>query len=170
MDPLEAIVVLTRWVHLIATVIWVGGNLFFLFVLRPALRSARGAPPELGRLVGTRFKEAVDLSMWVLVITGGGLIYDRLTDRVEMPYLVTLTAKLALSTIMFLVAMSLGRRGVRRQSSPLEGSWTEIIPGWVVRAFTILRLRWAAVASPTNVLAVLGPVIVFLGVMLRVIA
>ena len=170
MDPLEATVVLTRWVHLIATVIWVGGNLFFLFVLRPVLRSAGGVPPELGRLVGTRFKEAIDLSMWALIITGGVLIYDRLTDRVEMPYLVTLTAKLALSTVMFLVAMSLGRRGVRRQSSPLEGSWTEIIPGWVLRAFTILRLRWAAVASPTNVLAVLGPVIVFLGVMLRVIA
>ncbi|MDP7619038.1 MAG: hypothetical protein QF652_02155 [Dehalococcoidia bacterium] len=170
MDPLETTVILTRWVHLVATVVWVGGNLFFLFVLRPALRSARDAPPELSRLVGTRFKEAVDLSMWVLVITGGVLIYDRLTDRIEAPYLVTLTVKLTLSTVMFLVAMSLGRQGGRRQSSPLEGSWTEIIPAWVERAFMTLRLGWAAVASPTNVLAVLGPVIVFLGVMLRVIA
>ena len=170
MDPLEATVVLTRWVHLIATVTWVGGNLFFLFVLRPALRSTAGTPPELGRAIGTRFKEAVDLSMWVLVITGGVLIYDRLTQQVEMPYLVALAAKLFLSGVMFLVAVSLGRRGSRRRSSPLEGTWTEILPRRAVAAFMALRLRWAAVASPTNLLVVLGPVLVFLGVLLRMLA
>ena len=170
MDPLEATVALNRWAHLIATVVWVGGNLFFLFVLRPALRAVDGAPAELGRLVGTRFKEAVDLSMWVLIITGGVLIYDRLTDRVEMPYLVALAAKLFLSGVMFLVAVSLGRRGARRASSPLEGAWTEILPRPIVPLFTSLRRRWAAAASPTNLLAVLGPLIVLLGVLLRTLA
>jgi uncharacterized membrane protein len=170
MTPLEVTVALTRWVHVIATVTWVGGNLFFLFVLRPALRSTQGSPLELGRAIGLRFKEAVDLSMWILVITGGVLIYDRLTDRVEMPYLVTLATKLALSSLMFLIALSLGRRGRRRQSSPLDGTWTEILPSWSVTAFTALRLRWTAVASPTNLLAMLGPVIIFLGVLLRMLA
>ena len=170
MDPLEATVALTRWAHLIATVIWVGGNLFFLFVLRPALRGIDGVPAELGRLVGARFKEAVDLSMWVLIITGGVLIYDRLTDRVEMPYLVALGTKLFLSGVMFLVAVSLSRRGSRRASSPLEGSWTEILPRVLVPGFTAVRQRWAVAASPTNVLAVLGPVIVLLGVLLRTLA
>ncbi len=170
MDPLEATVTLTRWAHVLATVTWVGGNLFFLLVLRPALRGVDGASPELGRLVGARFKEIVDLSMWVLIITGGVLIYDRLADRVEMPYLVALGAKLILSGMMFLVAVSLGRRGSRRSSSPLEGSWTEILPRWLVPGFAAVQQRWATMLSPTNLLVVLGPAIVLLGVVLRTLA
>lgn len=167
MTPLEVTVLLVRWAHLMSTVTWVGGNLFFLFVLRPALRQA-GAPPGLGGRIGARFKEAVDLSMWVLLITGGVLVYDRLTAGVEMPYLIALAIKLLLSASMILLAISLGRRGPRRQSSPLEGTWAEVLPKGLANAFVGLKARWTRSVSPTNLLALLGPVILFIGLLLRV--
>ncbi|MBI4236528.1 MAG: hypothetical protein HY688_04150 [Chloroflexi bacterium] len=166
MTLLEATVLLTRWAHVLATVAWVGGNIFFLAVLRPALRRA-GAPPGLAGRIGARFKEVVDLSMWVLLITGGILVYDRLTGGVEMPYLLALALKLLLSGAMFLLALSLGRRGPRRRASPVEGTWADLLPqGWG-SAIARVQARWARALSPTNLLAVLGPVILLLGLLLR---
>ena len=169
MSPLEITVVLTRWVHVIATVSWVGGNFFFLFVLRPALRGTTGVPADLGRRIGARFKELVDLSMWVLIVTGGLLVFDRLTASVPMPYLIALALKLGLSAAMFLLAISLGRRP-RRQTSLLEGTWTDLFPRRMAAGLANASARWSRTISPTNVLAVLGPVIVFLGLLLRALA
>lgn len=166
MTPLEVSVVLTRWAHLMATVAWLGGNLFFLVVLRPSLRRG-GAPRDLARRIGGGFKEVVDLSMWVLVITGGILIFDRLTAEIGLTYAYVLAVKLLLSALMFLVALSLSRRGPQRRSSPLEGTWTELLPPGLLRLVTGLRSGWTRWLSPTNLLIALGPLIVFLGVLLR---
>ena len=166
MTLLEATVLLTRWAHVMATVTWVGGNIFFLAVLRPALRHG-GVPGDLARRIGGGFKEIVDLSMWVLVITGVILVFDRLTAQIGLTYAYVLTVKLFLSGLMFFIAVSLGRRGPQRRSSPLEGAWAELMPRVLLRVVAGLRSGWV---SPTNLLFLLGPVILFLGLLLRVLA
>ena len=166
MTPLEATVLITRWAHVLATVTWIGGNVFFLAVLRPAIRQSGGSP-ELLRSIGGGFKQAVDLSMWVLIITGAILIYDRLTQEISIPFALILGVKIGLSAAMFLLAISLGRRGARRRSSPLDGAWSEILPAPIVRLFADIRASWGRIASPTMILFVIGPVVIFLGLLLR---
>ncbi len=166
MTFLEATVLITRWAHVIATVTWVGGNIFFLTVLRPAIRQSGGSP-ELLRSIGGGFKQAVDLSMWVLIITGAILIYDRLTQEIAIPFAVVLGVKIALSAAMFLIAISLGRRGAQRRSLPLDGAWSEILPVPLARLFANVRASWGRIASPTNILFVVGPAVIFLGLLLR---
>ena len=167
LSVLEAIVLITRWAHVIATVAWIGGNIFFFAVLRPAMRSRPPASPDLPRVIGERFKQMVDLAMWVLIITGALLIYDRLTQEIGLGYAVILGVKLALSAIMFLIAISLGRRGSRRRSSPLEGVWSEILPGPLTRLVANAGTSAARMASPTNVLIIFGPIVILLGLLLR---
>ncbi|MYD35494.1 MAG: hypothetical protein F4X20_00490 [Dehalococcoidia bacterium] len=170
MTFLEVTVLVTRWAHVIATVAWVGGNIFYLAALRPAMRQSGGGSPDLPRLIGERFKQIVDLSMWVLLITGVLLIYDRLTEEIGFGFALLLGLKVGLSAVMFLIAISLGRRGPRRRSSPVEGLWSEILPGPLTRLVTDAGSSLARLTSPTNVLFVLGPVVILLGLLLRFIA
>ncbi len=137
MTFLEVTVLVTRWAHVIATVAWVGGNIFYLAALRPAMRNHPPGSTDLPRVIGERFKRIVDLSMWVLIITGALLIYDRLTQQIALDYAVILGIKLALSAAMFLIAFSIGRRASRR------------------------------LVSPTNTLLILGPIVILLGLLLR---
>ncbi len=170
MTFLEVTVLITRWAHVIATVAWVGGNIFYLSALRPAMRQSQGGSPDLPRLIGERFKQIVDLSMWVLLITGVLLIYDRLTEEIGFGFALLLGAKVGLSAVMFLIAISLGRRGPRRRSSPVEGLWSEILPGPLTRLVADAGSSLARLISPTNVLFTLGPFVILLGLLLRFIA
>ena len=68
---------------------------------------------------------------------------------------------------MFLIAISLSRRGPRRRSSPVEGLWSEILPGPLTRLVADAGSSLARLASPTNVLFVLGPIVILLGLLLR---
>ena len=167
MTFLEATVLITRWAHVIATVAWIGGNIFYLAALRPAMRNHPPGSPDLPRVIGERFKQTVDLAMWILVITGALLIYDRLTQEIGLGYAIILGVKLALSAIMFLIAIGLGRRGPRRRSSPLEGVWSEILPGPITRLVVDAGSTAARLASPTNTLFILGPIVILLGLLLR---
>lgn len=61
----------TYWMHLIATVVWIGGITFLLFVVIPSANQALGA--EAGRLMGEvskRFAPIVNYSMVLLFATG----------------------------------------------------------------------------------------------------
>ena len=167
MTFLEATVLITRWAHVLATVVWIGGNIFYLTTLRPAMRQSRSASPDLPRHLGERFKQAVDLSMWTLIITGVLLLYDRLTQEIGLAYAIILGVKLILSAAMFLIALSLSRRGQRRRSSPVEGLWAEILPAPLARLATGAGATASRLASPTNALFLIGPAVILLGLLLR---
>ena len=152
---------------MLATVMWVGGNIFYLSALRPAMRQTQGGAPDFPRLIGERFKQAVDLSMWILIITGVLLIYDRVTQEIGLTYAIILAAKLVLSVGMFMIAISLSRRGSRRRSSPVEGLWSEILPASLARVAVEAGSTLSRLASPTNILFALGPIVILLGLLLR---
>lgn len=59
------------WLHLIATVIWIGGIIFILFIAIPSSKQVLGA--ESGKLMGEiskRFTPLVNYSIILLIITG----------------------------------------------------------------------------------------------------
>ena len=66
--------IILNWLHLIATVLWLGGLAFMLFVAIPKTKLVLGQ--ESGKLLGEfskRFKIFADLCIVLLVITGVGL-------------------------------------------------------------------------------------------------
>ena len=62
------------WLHLVATVVWIGGITFILFILIPKAKEVLGQ--DAGKLIGVvskRFKLFADWSIILLIITGIGL-------------------------------------------------------------------------------------------------
>lgn len=67
----EVILAISYWVHLVATVIWIGGITFILFIAIPSAKHVLGG--EAGKLMGEiskRFTPLANYSILFLVITG----------------------------------------------------------------------------------------------------
>lgn len=114
MDVLDWILLAIRWGHALAAVSWVGGGVFYLMVLRPAIQQARGLPPETNRAIGVEFRGLVSTAIAVLLLTGVILSASRLTeDVVTSPYVAVLVVKIVLALYMFYVV-----RFMRQDSYP----------------------------------------------------
>src|SRR6266487_2150016 len=84
-----------RATHMLAAATWVGGNVFYLVVVVPALKSG-GSAPALAARVAELFKRMVNICVGVLLLSGGYLVFDRLTQTtLGLPYLVVLGLKIA---------------------------------------------------------------------------
>ena len=110
MNALDWILVAIRWGHAVAAVAWVGGGIFYLMVLRPAIRRAQGWPEETARAVGGEFRSLVTTAIAVLLLTGAILTVARLTeDAVTIPYIAVLVIKVTMAGYMFYVVRFLRR-------------------------------------------------------------
>ncbi len=106
------------WVHAIAAVAWLGGAIFYWVVLRPAVRSDT-MPDTIVRFAGSEFSQLVALAMWTLVITGGILMFNRLSaPSATLPYGATLGLKIVLSAWMFFLVA--GRRSRSKSKGASE--------------------------------------------------
>ena len=81
MGVLEWILVIIRWGHAVSAVAWVGGGIFYLLVLRPAIRRSRGLPPETGDAIRDEFRGLVITAIAVLLLSGVVLSVARLTGE-----------------------------------------------------------------------------------------
>ena len=114
MNVLDWILLAIRWGHALAAVAWVGGGIFYLMVLRPALQQARGLPAETSRSIGVEFRGLVSTAIAILLVTGVLLSVSRLTgDAVTSPYVAVLVVKIAWALYMFYVV-----RFMRQDSYP----------------------------------------------------
>ncbi len=91
-----------RWAHAIGAVAWIGGSIFFAFILRPVER----ANPDLVRPVlqplGSVYRELVDIAVIAIVVSGIILMFDRLTGGdASVQWFIVLAVKLALALWMF---------------------------------------------------------------------
>ena len=107
----DVFMLVVRWLHLISAAAWVGGSVFYLVVLRPALRRS----PEGSRLINaataSEFRALVETCVYVLIATGVILSLHRLTPGVVgAPYVIVLGAKIALSIWMFALAWTRRKR------------------------------------------------------------
>ena len=122
MNVLDWILVAIRWAHALAAVAWVGGGIFYLLVLRPALRRSSGNM-EANRAIGEEFRGVVNTAIAVLLLTGVLLSVSRLTDSaVTVPYVAALVIKVALALYMFYVVRFL-RPGVYRGDADSGVGW-----------------------------------------------
>ena len=158
MSASDVFLLVVRWLHLVSAAAWVGGGLFYLLVLRPALRRS----PESSRVVNleaaSEFRSLVDTCLFVLLATGVILTLDRLTQSVVgVPYVVTLSVKIALSVWMFTLA-----RGRRRRTPLLEAYREQPRP-----AATRFQ-RGVRAVSGYNTVVILGIAVFLLSDLLKV--
>ena len=144
MDALDWILLAIRWGHAVSAVAWVGGGIFYLMVLRPAIRQSQGLPKDTGRAIGVEFRGLVSTAIAVLLITGVILSASRLTeDVITSPYVVVLVVKIALALYMFYVVRfmrqdsypedrTLGDSRWQRLSGRLTGTTAILVTGIVV--------------------------------------
>lgn len=122
-DVLGIILLVIRWAHALAAVVWIGGSLFMLLAGRPALRTADSGG-LVGRALATEFRPIVVTAIAVLIVSGVILTVDRLTsDAAGMAYTVVLVAKILLAVYAFAVAWLLPRRR-DRPSGGISGAIT----------------------------------------------
>ena len=126
MNVLDWILVAIRWGHVLAAVAWVGGGMFYILVLRPALRR-NPISGEAGRAVGSEFRSLVATAIGVLLVSGTVLAVSRLTaDTVTTPYVGVLVAKIALALYMFYVVRFLRQRAYPEQPASASDRWSRI--------------------------------------------
>lgn len=155
MSMADWFLLLIRWLHALAAVAWIGGSIFFLAVLRPALRNTPQAT-ALNRIAGQEFRNLVDTAIWVLLVTGAILSINRLTSGYASgTYGLVLGAKIALAVWMFYLVWFRQRR-----STPS--------PDQEQKRGAPFLLRSARTAfSATNLILILGIVVVLLADILR---
>ncbi len=126
MNVLDWILVVIRWGHALGAVAWVGGGIFYILVLRPAL----GRSPvssETNRTIGAEFRGLVNTAIAVLLITGIILSASRLTaDTVTIPYVSVLALKIVLALYMFYTVRFLRQRAYPEDAAGGNGWWRKL--------------------------------------------
>ncbi len=75
---MDLIVIFLGWLHLLSTVIWVGGIIFILYIAIPSSRQVSG--PDAGRMMGEmsgRFTPFANYSILLIVVTGSVLSWSK---------------------------------------------------------------------------------------------
>lgn len=144
------LIVLMRWVHALAAIVWLGGGVYATVVLSPRLKAmGDGHGAQFRSAVGRDFARIVNGAIAAFVVSGVLLTFDRLSGRGATPaYGMVLALKVALALWMFAIAQRLQRRGVPARE----------------------RGRWAAFwwrASSPRMLLWLGALVVLLAAILK---
>ena len=102
-----------RWIHIIASAAWVGGGLFYLLILRPAVRKSGESGGRVNALAAAEFRTLVDICFFLLLVTGISMTFDRLSGGiVGAQYVALLGIKAALSVLMFVLARRRARNAL----------------------------------------------------------
>lgn len=101
------------WIHLLAAVIWVGGMLFLVTVLRPVITGSKGSAcsnlqerAELLKNIHSRFRTIVGIMIGILIITGAINIsryLPVLSTGITTPQIIVLWIKLFLVIGLFAI-------------------------------------------------------------------
>lgn len=106
------VLALSYWLHMLATIVWVGGLALMALVVWPGARAVMGPGPELGefiRRLQRRFNPLAWLSLAVLIVTGltqmsANKNYDGLL-RITNPWTVAILAKHLTVGAMILIGL-----------------------------------------------------------------
>ena len=163
-DVFDILGVAIRWIHAVSAVFWIGGSLFYLVVLRPALRDAgkRGAlnNGRLNTLIALHFREWVHLSMVALLVSGVILTFDRLTEpSTSSTYIATLVVKIVISFWLFGIGMATYRKRVLQQLS---------VPHQEEENRKPLLVRWARPLASPRMIVYGGLAVVLLSDILKI--
>lgn len=155
MELLDVLRVGLRFGHALAAVAWVGGSLFYMLALDPALSRVGRTPDRAALLsaVGQEFRQAIRLAIVVFLVTGAILTFDRLSQpRIPTLYVGVLGVKIALALWMFWLARRLDPPETRHAAHGGPGSMAS-------------RRPWS---RPQQVVLALGLSVYLLAMMLKV--
>lgn len=126
MGVLDWILVAIRWGHALGAVAWVGGGVFYILVLRPALQRAP-ATSGTNRAIGAEFRGLVNTGIAVLLITGIILSASRLTsDTVTIAYVAVLAVKIIFALYMFYIVRFLRQRAYPEDVVVGQSQWARV--------------------------------------------
>ena len=102
MDLISWFHIAVRWAHFISASAWIGGGIFWLVVLRPAVKNDKSDDSRINKNVSSEFRSLVDTCLFVLLATGAVMTFDRLTPgTLGVSYLIVLGVKLSMVAVMF---------------------------------------------------------------------
>ncbi len=130
MENIDFLLLLTRWMHVSAALVAVGGAVFLRWVLLPGAKETLedNVHERLRASVIKRWKKIVHLCVAVLLLTGGfNFYYLVLRTGIEpMPYHAIFTLKVLAAVFVFIIAIALTgsnpvAAGMREQSAKWLG-------------------------------------------------
>jgi len=69
----EIIIILSKWLHLLGTVIWIGAIILLLFIIIPSAKEVFGSTSEFKKLlksVGKRMTSLVNIAIITIIVSG----------------------------------------------------------------------------------------------------
>ena len=110
----DLLLLVMRWLHATAAIVWVGAIWFELFVALPALDA--GQASEILARFDANMREIVQTALIVFLVSGAILTVERLSHGAAgTAYVVVLLLKIVLAVVMFQVGFRFrGARGRRR--------------------------------------------------------
>ena len=114
MEATDLLLIAMRWLHASAAMVWIGAIWFELFVVVPAWQP--GPPEEITGRFDAAMREIVQTVLFVFLISGAILTFERLSrGAARSSYVTLLGIKIVLSVVMFQVGFRFrGARGPRR--------------------------------------------------------
>lgn len=114
MQHLDWIWLITRWLHILAVIVAIGGSIYSYLAFMPASQASLDEPDRtrLRDAVRQRWAKFVHISIAILLITGGinfvmGAIPPRPPKVPAMPYHAIFGVKLILALVIFFLASAL---------------------------------------------------------------
>ncbi len=145
---------LMRSAHLLAGAVWVGGSIMYLIVVLPALRLG-GSPPKVGAAIAAQFKRLTNLCIGILLLSGGYLLFDRLTQTtLGLSYILVLVLKILAALGMFALSFYMGHssaRKIARQATRFSQAAPQLMVALGILVFglgAILNLVFEATIAP----------------------
>ena len=124
-----------RLAHALAAMVWLGGGVYYLLAVRPASREAEEPPRAFIAAAQGNYAEWAQVSVMVMVVTGGVLVFDRLSNgSAELTYVALMALKIVAALVAFWLA---GMRPRRRMTGATRRSAPEVIVALGLLAFAI---------------------------------
>ena len=134
MDKIDFVLVVSRWIHIAAAIVAVGGAAFQKFALQPAAHSALDDEQHarLREAVRTRWSRVIFLCIALLLVTGGFNFYRLvLAPGISpMPYHAVFSIKLIAALGVFFIASALaGRSAGLQKMRERSSTWLAVLLG-----------------------------------------
>ncbi len=127
MEPVEFLPLLSRWLHILASLLLVGGTSFLRFIILPTAPSA-GGNEEFRESLRKRWSKLVAGSILFLLVSG---LYNSAIKSIDYQldsvYLTLLTGKILLALfVFFVVSVLAGRSGLAVRFRQREARWYDL--------------------------------------------
>ena len=128
MEITELIDLVSRWAHILAAILLVGGTCFIRFVIIPVKASA-SLDDSVHEAIRRRWSKIVMVSVLFLLVSG---LYNaarkEMNHDVDMVYRSLVTAKIALGFfVFFMVSVLSGRSAMAQKYRESEAKWYNVV-------------------------------------------